>query len=364
MGIYKRKDSKWWWGTHNYKRFRLQVPVGSGSDRAIQRQKAKEIFNQIVTEKTLGVYEQRQLEREKTLGDMLARWMDDHGGKLASAPNLRIYQATLLRHLGADTKLVEVTSDKIEAYKALRGKDVGPSAINNELRALRAAFNFAIKKWDWYSRLNPVSKVGLLSEGAGRDRWLSNKQAGDEYDRLKEAAPAWFWDICSFAIATGLRRSELVRMTWADVDLERRSLVIPQSKNGKPAAIPLLDAAVAILRRKRAECVEADQVRSTITRAVFYDPKTHRPYTRDRLTREMGKSCKRAGIDNFRLHDLRHTAATYLARQGVDSSTRQRFLRHATSDMTERYTHHDTDSVRANIEARTKIITAVSRSAS
>ena len=348
MGLYRRGNA--WWGRYKGERKSLGISADS-ADKMPRKELAQDTYRKW----TLEVDEDKKFpgrreERTRTLKDLLDRYMTDHGAKLKSAPNLRIYVKTLLSHLDGGMTLDRLTSNDVENYKTARAVSVGPAAINRELQTLGAAFNLAIKKWEWYFQLNPVWKAGLLDEGEGRIRWLSNKHDEDEYSRLQKAAPAWFWDICLFTIATGLRREELTRMTWDDVDVKQRALAIPESKSGKAAAIPLLDPAWTVLQR---------QVRSTATKAVFYDPR-HRPYKPDYLTRQMAAWTMKAGIDDFRFHDLRHTAATYLIRQGVDIYTVQRLMRHESVEMTKRYAHHDVESVRVGIEASTKQGTAAS----
>jgi len=330
MGLYKRGNQ--WWGRHDGKRFPLEIEVGV--DVKATRKLAGDIFAKRVLELSEEAHFPERKDQRKTLADLLNRWMADHGDTLKSAPELRCYRATLLKHLGAGTKLPQITSDRIEKYKQTRLESVGVAAINRELAMLRAAFTFAIKKWKWFSRNNPVWEAGLCTGESHRERWL----LVEECDRLKAVSPKWFWDICEFVIATGLRREEVCRMVWADIDLKARTLTIPVSKNGKPAIIPLLDSALTVLSR---------QVRSLVTKAVF-------PYQPDYLTRHMGRYTKEASIDDFRFHDLRHTAATYLVRDGVDLYTVQKLMRHSSIDQTSRYAHHDCESVRVNIEKAQK----------
>src|SRR5438552_4033521 len=141
MGLYKREGSPQWWGQFRGERFSTGIPLGLGPDRKEMRQKAEEVYHTRAKEILDGNYLDRRQERTRTLGDMLDRHMKDHvlgptpesPPKLKSAPEMQYYKATLLSHLGADTKLASITSDKIEQYKQTRGATVGPAAINREL---------------------------------------------------------------------------------------------------------------------------------------------------------------------------------------------------------------------------------------
>ena len=107
------------------------------------------------------------------------------------------------------------------------------------------AFNLAVREWEWVKE-NPVSRVCKDKENNERDRWLSV----DEEKRLFENSPQWLKGIILFALHTGLRRDELLLLTWDRVDLFRKIIIIQESKNGKPRTIPLTQTALDILTER------------------------------------------------------------------------------------------------------------------
>src|SRR5574337_1594642 len=114
-----------------------------------------------------------------------------------------------------------------------------------ELAMLSKVFSLAFKEWEWIKE-NPVSKVPKEKENNERDRWLTDEQER----RLLENAPQWMRDTILFDLHTGLRQGELLSLQWNSVDLFRKTIIIQESKNGKPRTIPLNQIALDILMEK------------------------------------------------------------------------------------------------------------------
>lgn len=120
-------------------------------------------------------------------------------------------------------------------YKVLRkNQGAKPASINRELAMMSKAFNLAMKEWEWVEN-NPMSKVPKEKEDNERDRWLTE----DEEKRLLDNSPSWLKDIIVFDLNTGLRMGELLSLQWNRVNLFRKTIVIQESKNGKPRTTPL-----------------------------------------------------------------------------------------------------------------------------
>ena len=239
--------------------------------------------------------------------------------------------------LGEERLLVEITSDELARYKTTRAANgVGPASINRELALLSVAFNRARRHWKW-CRSNPVSEVGLCPGEVRRDRWLTPAEDA----RLLPACPPWVQEFVVFDLNTGLRFGELAALTWADIDLQRKLLIVQKSKNKTKRTVPLNHAAMAILKNR---------IRSTQTNLVFYS-KRHKPYRESSVWRVFKESATHAKVENIRLHDLRHTFATRLVQRGEDLYSVQRLLGHKTAASTQRYAHHCSESLRTVVEA-------------
>lgn len=134
----------------------------------------------------------------------------------------------------------------ISQYKILRkNEEAKPATFNKELAMLSKAFSLAVKEWEWIKE-NPVSKVKMEKENNERDRWSTK----DEEKRLLESSPEWLREIMVFALNTGLRKDEILSLEWSRVDLERKTILIQKTKNGKPRTIPLNQSALNVLAQR------------------------------------------------------------------------------------------------------------------
>jgi integrase len=169
-----------------------------------------------------------------------------------------------------------------------------------------------------------VPKFNLFREAEGRVRSLSPK----EFDRLRRELPPHLADMAVFSIATGLRQANVKGLEWAFVDIERKHAWIPGSKHkyGRPHAVPLNEMALNVLRK---------QIGKHPTRVFTFGGEPIMQVNTKAWTKALG----RAGIENFRWHDLRHTFATWHRQAGTPTHELQRLGGWKTGSMVERYAH-------------------------
>jgi integrase len=158
---------------------------------------------------------------------------------------------------------------------------------------------------------------------------------------LPKAAP-WLRDLMLFAIHTGMRMGEILGLTWAGVDLFRRTVMVFKSKNGERRAIPLNQTALDLLKHK-AGC------RSVETELVFSSEALTR-LNASNISRNLHLPLKKAKMTGVHFHDLRHACATRMVQAGVDLYKVQRLLGHKSPIMTQRCAHHYPESLRDGIE--------------
>jgi integrase len=231
-----------------------------------------------------------------------------------------------------------MTPRLIAGYKAQRRNEgASSSTINRELYMLSKAFNLAVKEWEWLSE-NPVSKVSKERENNERDRWLSY----EEEKRLLNNSPDWLSDVITFALHTGLRQDELLSLEWSRVVFSPGTILIQETKNGKPKTLPLNKIAVNILEEK-------SKVRSVKNDLVFLSGSGTK-INRSNLKRALKKVLEKVGIKDFRFHDLRHTFATRLVQKGEDIYKVAKLMGHKDIRMTQRYAHHSSESLRSGVD--------------
>ncbi len=217
--------------------------------------------------------------------------------------------------------LDEIDRTLIDRIKYEREKVASASTANRYLALIRAILRKASTEWEWIDR---VPKVSMFKEAEGRVRSLTPA----EFDRLLNELPPHLADMALFAVATGLRQANVTGLAWACVDLARRHAWIPgsQHKNGKPHSVPLNDAAMAVLQR---------QVGRHPTRVFTYQGAPVKQVN----TKAWTAALERAGIEDFRWHDLRHTFATWHRQAGTPTHELQRLGGWKTGAMVERYAH-------------------------
>jgi integrase len=219
--------------------------------------------------------------------------------------------------------LDEITSWDVERYKASRKDKLSPASVNRELSCLKTIFNKAIH-WR-LTKENPVRGVKMFRENNRRLRFLMP----DEIRDLLDCCAPFLRPIVATALHTGMRRGEILNLTWQDIDFDRGHITIRDSKNGESRTAPMNDLLAETLRRHKEE-------RRPKNPLVFPSP-TGKPYSDFRQSFKV--ACKEAGITDFRFHDLRHTFASHLVMNGVDLTTVKELLGHKTLVMTLRYAH-------------------------
>lgn len=209
-------------------------------------------------------------------------------------------------------------------------------AIIKELGLMKAAFNVAIKEWEWLDS-NPVSKVKLGKPGKGRVRFLTQA----EFDRLIGNSDDWLKPLVIIARYTGLRMGNVLKLTWEQVNLFKREIIIGETKNGETIGLPVCDTLFETLK-------SLNKVRAIKSKDVFPAKFSYGAFQR-RVQRAFKTACKVSGIENFRWHDLRHDFASMLVQRGVDIYTVQILLGHKDGRMTKRYAHLSTKNLQSAI---------------
>ena len=221
-----------------------------------------------------------------------------------------------------DVCLDAIDRDLINRITRARIKDgVSNASVNRTLEILRAILRQAAFDWEWIER---APKVRMLPEPKKRIRWLTREEA----DRLLAELPAHLQATARFTLATGLRERNVTGLEWSQVDLSRRMAWIhpDQAKARKPITVPLNDDAVVVLRGERGK----HAVRVFTFRGRPIDTAHGNAWR---------KALKRAGIENFRWHDLRHTWASWHVQNGTPLNVLLELGGWSSYEMVQRYAH-------------------------
>jgi integrase len=231
--------------------------------------------------------------------------------------------------LGADTPLDKVTAARISQYRADRlanpsertGRQLRAASVNRPLAVLRHLLKVAHDEWG----LAPAPpRVRLEREEQGRLRWLTQEEAARLLAACSKSRNTDLLDLVTVSLYTGVRRSELLGLTWERVDRARGVIRLEVTKSGKRREIPFGTKVDAVLSRR----AHAGTVGRVFPKASW-----------DAYRTAFESAVAAAGIDDFKWHDLRHTYASWLVMAGRPLIEVKELLGHATIAMTMRYAH-------------------------
>ncbi len=280
--------------------------------------------------------------------------LGQHGYKEGKASILRYYDntpwATLAAPHGAKC---------LDEYITHRTKDDGckPGTVNKEIGILSAAANVAIKKGTPITnpctgRKLPVTKYPYY--------WLTVEEsaalveAAKPRERVKNSEHLHAY--CIIALGTGMRMSEILKLTAADISLRHNTIRLPTSKSGEPHEIPMTEGVRATIETRLQRAADLN------TPHLFAERKTGQRIKT--IITPFKHACTRAGIPitnrkigqvGFRVHDTRHTVASELVRQGVPLEAVQDILNHSDLRTTQRYAHHAPGARKATLDKLPKL---------
>lgn len=208
----------------------------------------------------------------------------------------------------------------VQRFITKRCGDAKGETVRKELNLLKHLLKLAVE-WELIP-VNPAQGVKGPKAPAGRVRYL---QPG-ELSTVMQRCPEWVRPIACVAVFTGMRRSEILKLRWLDVDLQHSRVLLPQTKNG--------EGRIVYLNHSAAEVFSAlGSPRHRPTDLVF--PKV----APEKVSMAFMRACRACGVHDFRFHDLRHTAASWLRMGGADIHTVAQLLGHKDLRMAIRYQH-------------------------
>jgi integrase len=272
--------------------------------------------------------------KKRTLSEMIDRYLRDALNGKKSARDRERHLKWWKNEIGAYT-LADVTPalivecrDRLAKSEVRHRAPRSPGTVNRYLAALSHAFTVARKEWHWVKD-NPLRDVSSLKEPRGRVRFLSD----DERAALLKACRAHsdqLYTIVVLALSTGARQGEILNLRWKNVDLNRGLIVLEDTKNNDRRGIPLKGHALELVQN-------LGKVRRLDTDLLF--PSHKNPDKPLSIQHIWERALKKTEIEDFRFHDLRHSAASYLAMNGASLAEIAEVLGHKTLQMVKRYAH-------------------------
>ena len=210
----------------------------------------------------------------------------------------------------------------VQKYITQRSGEVSPASVTKELNVLKHLLGLAVE-WELIPA-NPAHGVKPPRVPAGRVRYLQPT----ELRAVLEACPEWLRPIAGLAVATGMRRGEVLGLRWLDIDFKGGRIMLPQTKNGDGRIVylnTLAQQALAVVPQGKAKPTDL----------VF----AGEPMTPENVSLAFLRACRSVNVSDFRFHDLRHTAASWMRMKGADIHTVALILGHKDLRMAARYQH-------------------------
>jgi len=322
VGLWKRGNT--WWSYITINGVRHQQSTGTSNKRQAEQVELR--LKQELNEKRFQIV---QYDPHLTVADVITRFMSDGDLK-----GFHIHQLKTLLPFYGDTLVQRLNRNMAHEYRLWRQrqKAVSDATVNRALSTLRHVLYWAVD--ESLIQVNPMARVPLA-----RERRLKRPvMRVDEEDRLLEVLPDHLRGIAIAALDTGMRRGEILRQRWEDVDLSRKLLAVSVSKtlDGQFREVPLTNRLYALLATE-----------SQTEGPVF----TYHGGQISWIRKGWLGGLKRAGLRHFRFHDLRHSFNTRLMEAGVIQDVRMALMGHSSgSKVHSIYTHVEMPARRLAIE--------------
>lgn len=335
-------------GATFYQRYRDQAgrlkayKIGSPEDLTLDR--AKKIAAKIRSRAVVGedpLEAKRELRRVPTYADLSVRYLAHTATYQRSPETTAQYMRKHILPRWARARLNEIKQEDVALWLQEMAQAGYAQAT---IERARVVFSHSLKKAMHWGipglTTNPVVGIPRPPLNNARERYLTTEEAQRLRASVEQSRNKQLKHIVGLLIHTGCRVSEILNSEWTHLDLERRLLRVPQSKSGKARLVPLSLGALDII---------AELPRYENCPFLIPNPKTKKPWVGIFMSWDTAR--KQAGLPDLRLHDLRHSAASFMAAAGIDLLTIGKVLGHANYKTTQRYAHLSNDHLVDAVEA-------------
>jgi integrase len=299
-----------------------------------------------------GKYFKTSEARNRTLEELIDRYKKDRlplrgRDKETVGPQLDWWRSKLGKYCLFDITPVMIADHRDKLLtEPMRKKGeekehmLSKGTVIRYLASLSVCFTYAERDLGWIES-NPVKAVNKPKASRGRERFLTAEEREKLLVECKDSTSSALYPVVVIAIRTGARLSEITGLRWKDVDLKRKVMRLEETKNGEKRAVPLVEPVCEVFRElMKVQRIDTDLIFAREDGLASID-----------LRKTFARTATRAGLTGFRFHDLRHTAASYLAMDGASLLDIANILGHKTLSMVKRYSHF-TDQHTASVLER------------
>jgi integrase len=337
MSVYKSKNSKNWLYDFQINGVRFHGSTGTPKKRAAEA---------IEAGKRTAAAEGQHFSKKSpmTLNEAAERYYKEVGEHKASSADIDYQLENLVTGFGKDRLLSELTDNEIAIYIsrrrgqcARRRRDlVSPATVNREIELLRRIFRRATRTWKVAIGEMPDWQEHKLAEPDERVRSLSTSEETKLFNHLRED----FRPLVEFALLTGVRLMNATRLTWSQVDFDA-GVITFRVKSARPGGdvheLPITGpVGVLLAKQRRHHPIYVFTYLCQRSRASRRKGERY-PYSKNGWRKSWKAALAAAKIDDFRFHDLRHTAATRTLRASGNLKIVQKMLGHSEIATTARY---------------------------
>lgn len=273
-------------------------------------------------------------ERKHTLANLVDRYIETVlPYKPKNARNVKQHLLWWKHALGhcllSDIKSSHIAEkrDELLSQDTFYKKPRSSTTVVRYIASLSHAFSIAVKEWEWMDE-NPICKINKPKLPQGRIRFLDESEKNRLLEACKQSNSFCLYPIVVLALSTGMRKGEILSLTWHDIDFERKAILLQTTKNGERRLIPLTGLSLELIKRL-----------NTIRKSTWVFPSPKNLDQPIDIRSAWERALRKADILNFKFHDLRHTAASYLAMNNASLIEIGTLLGHKTVQMTKRYAH-------------------------
>jgi integrase len=276
-----------------------------------------------------GTYVDSTNAQRTTMADLIDLYIAEVLPSMKGEKEDRIRLNAIKRHAACKLRLPNLTPNVMGKYRDERLTQVSAGTVIRELAYFSSIINHARREWG-INIENSIRMVRKPQSPQGRNRTLSatEKQALLVAVKPSGRRNAWLEPVVKLALETAMRRGELLSLRWSNIDLKRRTALLETTKNGERRIVPLSSNAVEIL----------NILPRHIGGEVF-------PVSACALAAMFDRAVTRAGLLNFRFHDLRHTAITELAKKLPNLLELSAVSGHKSLKMLQRYYHPNAEEL-------------------